>query len=163
MTGARSTGKSSDPKLRVEELKREYARLGEVLKEARVVRRRLAALIQALDAELANSVDSDLPAAVRKAAALQGTTIAEAAAVILSQSGPMRLADLVTQLQNAGKLRRSEWAYSTLFTTLGRDRQFAKVTGRRGYWMLTAKSGESRIGNHSQVPSSGVKAGGTRG
>lgn len=140
MTGARSTGKSSDPKLRVEELKHEYARLGEVLKEARAVRRRLAALIQALDAELANSLESDLPAAVRKAAALQSTTIAEAAALILSQSGPMRLADLVTQLQNAGKLRRSEWAYSTLFTTVSRDGRFARVSGARGMWGLITRS-----------------------
>ena len=136
MTGARSTGKSSDPKLRVEELKREYDRLGEVLKEARGVRRRLAALIQALDAELANSLDSDLPAAVRQAAALQSTTIAEAAAVILGQSGPMRLADLMSELQEAGKLRRSEWAYSTLFTTLTRDERFVRVPQKRGVWRL---------------------------
>ncbi|HUY24497.1 MAG TPA: hypothetical protein VMV09_04230 [Candidatus Saccharimonadales bacterium] len=136
MTGERSEGKSPDPQLRVKELKREYARLAEVLKEARVVRRRLAALIQTLDGELANSRSSDLPDRVRKVAALQSTTIAEAAAVILGQSGPMRLADLMSELQEAGKLRRSEWAYSTLFTTLTRDERFVRVPQKRGVWRL---------------------------
>ena len=56
--------------------------------------------------------------------------------VLLSRNGPMRVADLTRDLQEAGKLLRADSAYATLHKTLARDGRFEKVDGRRGYWKL---------------------------
>ncbi len=63
-------------------------------------------------------------------------TIADAIAALLNRNGEMRASELTAALQEAGKLLRTDSAYATLFKTLARDRRFAKVEGRRGYWRL---------------------------
>ena len=115
------------------ELEGEDERLAQDLEATREARRKLAGRIRALRASLSMVRD----AGQGYTAELQGGTMADAIAVLLQHHGEMRAREMAAALQEAGKLLRTDSAYSSLFKTLARDRRFAKVPGRRGYWRLT--------------------------
>lgn len=129
-------GTRRDVQHQLQELKATDQLLAASLRDTRAERRKLAAQIRALEAHAALSEQLTDPAMTLLTAQLQGGTIAEAAALVLQERGPMRVVDLLTVLQDAGKLRRSEWAYSTLFTSLSRGDRFERAPAKRGYWQL---------------------------
>lgn len=144
MVQARSAGGSPDEARReLERLLSEDQRLSEVLRTTRAQRRRLAAEIRALEAHLSFSPQVTDPEWARRAAALQGGTIADAAAMVLADRGPMRTSELLKVLQAVGKLRHSEWAYSTLAMSLRRDPRFERDQRNRGGWLLRRGSSPS--------------------
>ena len=102
------------------------------LKDTREARRRLAGKIRALEA----SLSLVRAGGQSQEAEMHSGTIADAIAALLNRNGEMRASELTAALQEAGKLLRTDSAYATLFKTLARDRRFAKVEGRRGYWRL---------------------------
>jgi hypothetical protein len=104
----------------------------EVLK-LRARQRRLAAEMRTLEAHLALARDP----ASGEMAALQSGTLGDAISSLLERGGqPVRIVDLVHELQAAGKLLRTDWAYSTVAKALSRDPRFERVPGRRGHWHL---------------------------
>jgi hypothetical protein len=132
----------ADPSLRsvetqLAQVREEYERLSEAIRTAKGRQRVLAAEMRALEAHLLLARDPE----GGTAAAMQAGTLGAATAAILRSSGPMRIADLVRELQDRGKLLRSEWAYSTLAKTLARDPRFKRVQSRRGYWQVVARTG----------------------
>ncbi len=136
-----ATPNSTDPIQEIErqlgQLRRRDDRLAESLRDTRDERRQIAAQIRTLEANLHLVREATSRRAPARAAALQAGTIADAAASLLRERGaPARLTDLVTELQAAGKLLRSEGAYATLFRALARDARFERVAGARGTWRL---------------------------
>lgn len=129
-------GHHEDVQRQLRELKAKDKLLAAKLRATRAERRKLSAQIRALEAHAALSQQLMDPEKAMLTAQLQGGTIAEAAVLVLQERGPMRIVELLAVLQDAGKLRRSEWAYSTLFTSLSRDARFERLPGRRGYWQL---------------------------
>ena len=116
----------------LEALRAEDDRLARSLEDTREARRRLAGKIRALEA----SLSLVRAGGQSQEAEMHSGTIADAIAALLSRNGEMRASELTAALQGAGKLLRTDSAYATLFKTLARDRRFAKVEGRRGYWRL---------------------------
>jgi len=114
-------------------LRREDQRLAKSLEDAKEARRKLASRIRALEASLRLARAGGEPLE----AEMHSGTIADAIQSLLRRNGEMRASELVQALQDAGKLLRTESAYSTLFKTLARDRRFQKVPGRRGHWQLS--------------------------
>ena len=129
---------SADPlgalEAQLRSLRRQDDRLVESLGDTRESRRRLAGQIRALEATL--SVVRSGGRSDR--AELQAGTIGDAVESLLRRHGPLRVIELTTQLQDVGKLLRTDSAYATVFKTLARDLRFRKVPGRRGYWELTS-------------------------
>ncbi len=127
----------SDPVRELErqlaELEGEDERLAQDLEATREARRKLAGRIRALRASLSMVRDGGQG----YTAELQGGTMADAIAVLLEHHGEMRAQAMAAALQDAGKLLRTDSAYSSLFKTLARDHRFEKVPGRRGYWKLS--------------------------
>jgi hypothetical protein len=118
---------------RLDELRGEHARLQEEIRKARAKQRRLAAEMRTLEAHIALSRD----AGRGPVGALQSGTIGDAIEASLRAAGrPQRIIELVHSLQDAGKLLRSEWAYSTVAKALARDRRFRRSLSRRGFWEL---------------------------
>ena len=115
-------------------LRRQDDRLVESLGDTREARRRLAGQIRALEATL--SVVRSGGGTDR--AELQAGTIGDAVETLLRRDGSLRVIELTAQLQDVGKLLRTDSAYATVFKTLARDPRFRKVSGRRGYWELTS-------------------------
>ena len=115
------------------ELEGEDERLAQDLEATREARRKLAGRIRALRASLSMVRDGGQG----YTAELQGGTMADAIAVLLEHHGEMRAQAMAAALQDAGKLLRTDSAYSSLFKTLARDHRFEKVPGRRGYWKLS--------------------------
>ena len=116
----------------LETLRAEDDRLARSLEDTRETRRRLAGKIRALEA----SLSLVRAGGQSQEAEMHAGTIADAIAALLNRNGEMRASELTAALQEAGKLLRTDSAYATLFKTLARDRRFAKVEGRRGYWRL---------------------------
>jgi len=114
-------------------LRLEDQRLAKSLEDAKEARRKLASRIRALEASLRLARAGGEPLE----AEMHSGTIADAIESLLRRNGEMRASELVQALQDAGKLLRTESAYSTLFKTLARDQRFRKVLGRRGYWELS--------------------------
>lgn len=129
---AGESGSPDEIQVRLEQLRRQDAELAALLSETKAARQRIAAELRTLQATL-NWIRSG---SNRDDADLYLGTIGDAVAVLLKRNGPMRVADLSRALQEAGKLLEAPSAYPTLFKTLARDRRFAKVEGRRGYWRL---------------------------
>jgi chromosome segregation ATPase len=130
----------SDPvgqvEARLAEVQREHAQLSLQVEAAKAQQRKLSAEMRTLEAHLQLTKS---PSAARSAV-LQAGSLGDATAGILEEAGrPMRIVELVRELQDAGKLLRSEWAYSTLAKMLVRDARFARALGQRGYWELAAK------------------------
>ncbi len=118
---------------RLEELRREHAALRDQVLKAKAQQRRLAAEMRTLEAHIALSRD----AGNGVVGALQSGTLGDAVAASLREAGrPQRIIELVHSLQDAGKLLRSEWAYSTVAKALARDHRFRRSASRRGYWEL---------------------------
>ncbi len=117
----------------LEDLRLEDQRLAKSLEDAKEARRKLASRIRALESSLRLARSGGEPLE----AEMHSGTIADAIESLLRRNGEMRASELVLALQDAGKLLRTESAYSTLFKTLARDRRFEKATGRRGYWQLS--------------------------
>ena len=107
-------------------------RLAKSLEDAKEARRKLASRIRALESSLRLARSGGEPLE----AEMHSGTIADAIESLLRRNRQMRVSELVQALQDAGKLLRTESAYSTLFKTLARDQRFEKVPGRRGYWQL---------------------------
>ena len=107
-------------------------RLAKSLEDAKEARRKLASRIRALESSLRLARSGGEPLE----AEMHSGTIADAIESLLRRNRQMRASELVQALQDAGKLLRTESAYSTLFKTLARDQRFEKVPGRRGYWQL---------------------------
>jgi hypothetical protein len=133
--------KSSDSLRSIEaqlaHVQQEHMRLAQVIREAKARQRAISSEMRTLEAHLRLARDP------RKGdvATLQAGTLGEAAAAALSRAGkPVRIIDLVKELQDAGKLLRTEWAYSTLAKTLARDPRFRREPGHRGYWKLAVNS-----------------------
>lgn len=141
LIGIHSTGMTrapdpADPLQVIEEqlevFRAEDDRLARSLEDTRETRRRLAGKIRALEA----SLSLVRAGGQSQEAEMHSGTIADAIAALLKRNGEMRASELTAALQEAGKLLRTDSAYATLFKTLARDRRFAKVDGRRGYWRL---------------------------
>ena len=134
--GMTRTSDPADPLQAIEEqleaLRAEDDRLARSLEDTREARRRLAGKIRALEA----SLSLVRAGGQSQEAEMHSGTIADAIAALLNRNGEMRASELTAALQEAGKLLRTDSAYATLFKTLARDRRFAKVEGRRGYWRL---------------------------
>lgn len=111
----------------------EHAQLSQEIEAAKAQQRKLSAEMRTLEAHLQLA---KAPSATRSAV-LQAGSLGDATASILEEAGkPLRIVHLVRELQDAGKLLRSEWAYSTLAKMLVRDARFTKAEGQRGYWKL---------------------------
>ena len=114
-------------------VKRDHDKLSAEVLQLRARQRSLAAQMRTLEAHLALARDP----ASGKVAALQSGTLGDAISSLLKDGDQaIRIVDLVHQLQAAGKLLRTEWAYSTVAKALSRDPRFEKAPGRRGYWHL---------------------------
>ena len=113
-------------------LRAEDQRLTKSLEDVKEARRKLANRIRVLEASLRLAQSGGEPLE----AEMHSGTIADAIESLLRRTGEMRAGELVQALQDAGRLLRTESAYSTLFKTLARDHRFEKVPGRRGYWHL---------------------------
>lgn len=113
----------------LEELRRTQFRLADSIRDNRSELRRLAGQISTAEINLRHLSSPD----PSKAAG----TIADAAEACLRRHGrPMRVVEMVPELQEEGKLLRAASAYSTLFRTLSRAKgRFEHVQGRRGYWV----------------------------
>lgn len=114
------------------ELRARDQQLASEMDGTRDARRQLAGKIRALEAALILIRAGDRGVASE----VQAGSIADAIAVLLRRQDAMRARDLATELQDAGKLLRTEGAASTLYQSLSRDARFQKVAGKRGYWEL---------------------------
>jgi phage gpG-like protein len=129
---AKPTGSATEIEARLEQLRDADKELAKALAGTKDARRRVASELRTLQATLNWIRSGSQP----QDAELYLGSIGDAVKVLLSRNGPMRVADLTRDLQEAGKLLRADSAYATLHKTLARDGRFEKVDGRRGYWKL---------------------------
>lgn len=120
----------------IDHLMAEDAELLAEISQLRARRRQLAARLRALRAHQSLSHDVRDGEMNDRNINLQIGSIADAAALLLGERGPTAASELVSILQEAGKLRYSEWAHNTLLNAFRRDPRFEHAPGRHGVWQL---------------------------